>query len=684
MASKNKRRKLDLPTDQTKERLESILGHKVGVKFLEWYRHDTTGSGYNIPGLKYSGPGNPTNIGDPVNDADRFAQKHDLQYAHAAYKYSKGSYTREEFENKISAADTEFLASNGSNITSSMDPREQLSSIIGGAGIGIKKVFEAVAGQKYPDTDPTKAFTEHPEGEKKLANTLMQNFQKNISNNSEVGQDRPMHKIRVLNSKDHIGGDVSSSTDGAHKSPGIGIDESPVQVNEVSSTTDAAMSMPGSAAPQGDAGQAGMVMYQSPQPFTNFNNKTTTYRKVHRVMTFGLAHVNLDSTPTGTPVELQGWTTTPLASIPWNKPYFYMSPGEYAILGPNAHVQELKLNIVHRGNRVAFNTNASVTALATLNNVQNIMMAYGLNKSGTGVDMVPTTVETAPMIPTTLTRDEKNQQYINSWYGYPPTATDWKKETPDVLLGFKNKIVNYFNMVTSRTTNNFGAPNLAKNLMIMDGKTTINQTIGSFSYKPQKAPLKRESEFRRFGLPSINDSISTINIERNRHNQHTLSLDYNNPTATARFVEGDILQQPLNTVINTNLPDGQGKFDAESYYLKDIEKGNYMVNGLYTGTGDGTIIQPSIHIGVQAIPALSGTAIASLDDTRQFTDCQADWEIVAEMVVSEGEGVDFAWSSIGNKAISDITMVTKEPNTNSCIINGRHTQNGIRPGIFSG
>lgn len=442
------------------------------------------------------------------------------------------------------------------------------------------------------------------------------------------------------------------------------------------------MTLPGTGQGQGGSGDgnanAAMPIYRAVSPYTNFNNKTTTYRKVHRLMTFGLAHVGLTGT-TQAPIENQRWITTYLASIPWHKPYFYMSPGEYNILGPNAKVKSVKISVVHRGNRIAFQTASSDTQLATLNNVQNIAIAYGLNKTGYGTDMVPSFSQAGkPMVPTGLKFDEYNQGYVNSWYGFPQGATNWDKEMPDVFLGYKSLVRNYFNMVSSQT-NKIGDPMLAKHLMMMDGKTTINQVIGEFEYHPKMAPLKKESEFVRYALPIVNDGETTINIEGNMHRQRQLTLDLNNSTASARYVEGDQLQRPLNTVSNftDDLPDDQGKYPQSSFYLKNIEKANFMRTGIWGPTGDSTHVQPSVHVGIQAIPSLSTPALAS-SGSDNFTDSQADWEIVAEMVVDEGLGVDFAWSTVGNKAFHDVTMVSTEPSNHAVIIGGRFPTNSVR------
>lgn len=440
------------------------------------------------------------------------------------------------------------------------------------------------------------------------------------------------------------------------------------------------MGLPGTAKGQGGSGDgnanSGMPLYRSIVPSTNFNSKTTTYRKVHRLMSFGLAHTFLNGT-TPAPAEIQRFLMTYLAEVPWHKPYFYMTPGEYNILGPNAKCKSVRISIVHRGNRIAFETASSATGLATLNNIQNIAVAYGLNKTGFGVNVRPTTFVTGePMRVSGFATDENNQPYINSWYGYPQNSANWGTEIPDVMVGYKSLLRRYFALVSS-STNSQGDPMLAKHLMFMDGKTTINQEVCQFEYHPKMAPLKQESTYVRYGLPTLNDNQTTLNIESNVHKQHTMSLDLNNSTPTAQFVEGDLLQRTLN---NSNFTEANN--GATSFYLRDIEKAHMMRHGVWGDSGDKATLQPSVHIGLQAIPALSTNALGSAP-VFNYTDAQADWEIVAEMVVDEGIGVDFAWSTVGNKAFGDITMVTTDHNTFSTVVGGRHPINPVRAATYA-
>ena len=129
-----------------------------------------------------------------------------------------------------------------------------------------------------------------------------------------------------------------------------------------------------------------MEIYSPERPLTIFGKKESTYRKVHRFMTFGIAPtwLNVDKE---TPTEQQRWLTTALAKIPWELPVLYMNPSEFNLLPNGSYCKEVRISIVHRGNRIAFETAESATKLATLNQIQNILVGFGLNKTGWGTDI---------------------------------------------------------------------------------------------------------------------------------------------------------------------------------------------------------------------------------------------------------------------------------------------------------
>ena len=95
-----------------------------------------------------------------------------------------------------------------------------------------------------------------------------------------------------------------------------------------------------------------------------------TYRKVHRFLSFGLAYNPIETAHIRGGTLTDSFMITPLAEIPWDRLFMYMNPSEYSLLPPGSRVTHLHIKITQRNVRVAFQTNSSATALATLNQIK--------------------------------------------------------------------------------------------------------------------------------------------------------------------------------------------------------------------------------------------------------------------------------------------------------------------------
>jgi hypothetical protein len=93
-----------------------ILDHVVDQKFEQLYWNDKGKVGFTLPGHKYEGPGNSLNNGEPTDETDAMARKHDLQYAWAAYQFVNGRIDKATYDSKIHEADEELIQN--ANLTS--------------------------------------------------------------------------------------------------------------------------------------------------------------------------------------------------------------------------------------------------------------------------------------------------------------------------------------------------------------------------------------------------------------------------------------------------------------------------------------------------------------------------------------------------------------------------------------
>lgn len=121
------------------------LGHPTDEKFEKSYQDSRGVKGYTLPFSKYIGPGNALNAGEPINNQDKLAKIHDLQYSWAKHQLDSGQISLQEFDLKIKEADGAL--SKNSNI---FHPHGAHSI----SGITSKQVAEKIAGRIYPSSKP--------------------------------------------------------------------------------------------------------------------------------------------------------------------------------------------------------------------------------------------------------------------------------------------------------------------------------------------------------------------------------------------------------------------------------------------------------------------------------------------------------------------------------------------------
>ena len=138
--------------------------------------------------------------------------------------------------------------------------------------------------------------------------------------------------------------------------------------------------LPGTAEGQASAPMEGGPRERAlPRPTLGLHPQIRHYRKVHRFLSFGIAYDILKFT--GSDKQVYNMMTTPLAKIPWDRPYLYLNQAEYSILSEGAHMESVRVTVICRNVRIAFPTNSSDSNLATLNQNKDIVVAQGLNKN---------------------------------------------------------------------------------------------------------------------------------------------------------------------------------------------------------------------------------------------------------------------------------------------------------------
>ena len=392
--------------------------------------------------------------------------------------------------------------------------------------------------------------------------------------------------------------------------------------------TSSRTSLPGTAGGMGGSGME-QAVEPIPRPMYSAHSYTRHFKKVHRLMSFGLAFKPIAvNRGAGATAYSDVFMVTPMAHIPWEHLFMYLNPSEFELLPPGARVKHISCSIKAENIRIAFPTNASESNLATLNQNKFLRIGKGLNQKYQGVNaqpggfgasqpMVATSITTFP----SLTNAYKN--WVDNFYGVPntdDTAPDiFITNTPRHQFGVPWVCQYYFMPVTQ--TNDpavSGWEDLQTHLeeIKVDGPAG---DIVRMEYSPKVGIIKQPVTSIWTGLPS------TADLETTR----LLSLNTGAGTAKARKIEVGIKNSaPIEfTELQANWKTPNIAYDMVQF----IEKSQNLYQGITPSYHADT--QPTLHVGVMPVPALTTSAIDNTVNNSSFTDAQAYYEVTCEAAI---------------------------------------------------
>lgn len=624
--------------------------------------------GLTVPGYKYLGPGNSLNRGEPVNEIDEDAKEHDEAY-------DKAKTTQE-----VSQADNKFVNKALDHLVNAINlketPGNTFGAAIGAIGIGTKQAIEKHSGVIYPSVsgmsrqiNPKYLSTWHDWIEQNKHN----NFQgiqlpKDFYTEEQTLSDSPMSE--GTKRKADTPAEEGPSKKGAHNAPHNSQSTDPQNPSSSGSTTaldvEMAMSLPGtgSGTSSGGGNTTGQEVYVIPRPFSNFGKKLSTYSKSHKFMIFGLANNVIGPAGTGTNA-VNRLITTCLAEIPWQKLPLYMNQSEFDLLPSGSRVVECNVKVIFRSNRIAFETSSTATKQATLNQISNLQTAVGLNKLGWGLDRSFTAFQSdQPMIPTAtsapkyepVTGNTGYRGMIADYYGADSTndaAFGNAGNYPHHQVGSFTFLQNYYCMYQQTNQGTGGWPCLAEHLQQFDSKTVNNQCLIDVTYKPQMGLIKPPLNYKVIGQPTLK---GTISVGDNLVNMRG-ALVTNPPDSTQTVTE-------TSHMLTRNFP--ANLFNIYS----DIEKSQVLHKGPWGR--ENPQIQPSVHIGIQAVPALTtGALLVNSSPLNSWTDSMAYIDVMATCTVMESQPTHFPFSTDANTNPGNtIYRINLVPNSLTSAFNG--------------
>ena len=223
---------------------------------------------------------------------------------------------------------------------------------------------------------------------------------------------------------------------------------------------------------------------------------------------YGIAYTNLDllNKVAGTPTPVSTGNRviiTPLMEVPWDKIYFYLTPGELNALPIGTQVLSARISIVQRNTRVGFSTATSDSKFATFNQNKFGVSAVGLNTKVRGAtyhievtsDMVPTSAAIIDRVNGAVSTLDDYAEHDLDLYGVDQSNAAFNTTVPIHPFGLRSNPPIYFgvqsiNQATSTAETQIGWKNLAEHVDEWDMNLTVGEEVINMSYNFHHCPIK--------------------------------------------------------------------------------------------------------------------------------------------------------------------------------------------------
>lgn len=414
--------------------------------------------------------------------------------------------------------------------------------------------------------------------------------------------------------------------------------------------------LPGTAGGQGGGGEASPSLSGNiPRPIQGTHVSTRYYKKVHRFLTFGLAYKPIGKTTGTAPaVQTDYFMITPLAKIPWEYLFMYLNKSEYALLPFGANVSKIKCSIRAENVRIAFPTNSSGTELATLNQNKFLRVAKGLAQNVNGLDVKPKTFsDTQPMIVTDvdpITKDDDWKDMEQSMYGIDPNAVGFQTQTPVHQFGIPFALPYYYALTNQQDANKGGWPCLQSYIEEFEADGASGSNICEHEYSPKCGLVKSMQPSIYSGYPSDKTADLSVNIPTGIGNSRARS--------TALTVDRtDSTWKTVNEANYSRKPSTINSGDDDTVEL--IEKCQYISPGLFPHDFIPSTC-PTLHVGLQPVPALTSKVIGNDAALNSYTDSQAYFEVTCEAWIKCSYPTERPLYTTANIKMSDLLWTSTE------------------------
>nr|QOD39538.1 VP [uncultured densovirus] len=339
------------------------------------------------------------------------------------------------------------------------------------------------------------------------------------------------------------------------------------------------------------------------------------FKKVHRMKSWAIPFFNLTEAATAT-----NWCSTPLAQIPWEYAYFYLSPEEFALLPAGAYVHSVHLEIMQTVATTGYPTGGTTSTVATTNHPKVLVIGFDITKKLRGGQFKRLTLGSNG-VPTATIAPNLATDFPAKQYGTDQTATDATIVIPGVSTKIPYYNYNYFCMyqptAAEAITRGFTAATAPGYEYFSNAVTEINSNdvtwdkVGNYSYKFTSAPIG--AQYPGLELQTDNFIHATGNAQLYNARRNVAGV---NPNASV-------------TITEQFGPSSQADIPIVTYSSSVMEKGATFVKG------DGAMTparQPTLGIGMRSIEKSSPDL--GMSRAADFVQANIEFEITATMIIS--------------------------------------------------
>ena len=157
------------------------------------------------------------------------------------------------------------------------------------------------------------------------------------------------------------------------------------------------------------------------QPMYNNGSGFMTFKKIHHMKSFAIPFKNIESGD-------NKFTTTPLAEIPWQYMYFYMSKNEFDLIPPGSRAVSCKVSVQNIISSTGHPVGGTIASLATFNHPKIGVLAYDLLKTSRGGRTYKLTMSSTEDVLPIAVGEKNPDTFILNQYGTDQSSGTWNTD----------------------------------------------------------------------------------------------------------------------------------------------------------------------------------------------------------------------------------------------------------------